>query len=160
MAALDASPEFQARVKAGDATAFAERTKLWRIAHNMTPEPAAPVNTIDVLSEMSGRALAETQARAESMRRDGLSDLAIYEFLNGRPVPLAEHQAAQRQLARLKADKAFLQRLRDGDPDARREYRRVHLNISMPVVENSVDGQLQPSIAAWEKAHANTKPKS
>jgi len=67
---------------------------------------------------MGDRAIAEFESRAESLRADGLSKLAIYEYLNGRPVPLAEHQEAQRQLARLKSDKAFLQRLNDGNPQS------------------------------------------
>jgi hypothetical protein len=159
MAEMDADPAFRDRVKNGDTAAYAEREKLWRVAHGMTPEPRPAVNEIDVLTQMGGRTLAETQARAESLRNDGLSELAIYEYLNGRPVPLAEHQAAQREIARFKTDKAFQQRLRDKDPRAIFEYRRAHINVAMPVVSNSVDGQLQPEIAAWERAHATTKPK-
>jgi len=159
MAELDADPKFQERVKDGDAKAFEERGALWRIAHGMTPTPQAAVNTADVFGEMNARALAETESRAESLRADGISEVGIYEYLNGRPVPLAEHQEAQRQLARLKADKGFQRKLRDNDMDARREWRRVHLNISMPVVSNSVDGKLQPEIAAWEAAHKDRKPK-
>jgi hypothetical protein len=125
----------------------------------MPAKPVAPVNEIDVLTEMSGRVLAENQAHAESLRNDGLSELAIYEYMNGRPIPLAEFQEAQRQLSRLKQDRGFLQKLRDGDAAAKREWRRVHLNISMPVVSNSVDGTLQPARARWETVHKDRKPK-
>jgi len=155
---LTADPAFMARAKEGDVKAFDEYNRAWRISRGMSPEPVSTVNEIDVLTQMGDRAIAEFESRAESLRADGLSELAIYEYLNGRPVPLAEHQEAQRQLARLKSDKAFLQRLNDGNPDARREWRRVHLNISMPVVHNSTDGKLQPEIAAWEAAHKSRKP--
>jgi len=159
MAEMDASPAFKERVKNGDISAYAEREQLWRVAHGMTPKPVAAVNTDDVFSQMGAAALAQTQARAESLRNDGLSERQIYEYLSGRPIPLVEYQDAQRQLARLRTDKAFQQRLRDKDPSAIYEWRRTHVNISMRTVSNSVDGTLQPEIAAWESAHANTKPK-
>jgi hypothetical protein len=89
----------------------------------------------------------------------GFTEVAIYEHINRRPIPLQEHQDAQRRLATLKADKAFRQRLADKDPAALRDWRLAHIHITMPVVANSTDGQLQPEIAAWENAHAGRKPK-
>jgi len=159
MAELDASPEFKERLKNGDISAYAQREELWRLAHGMPAKPQPAVNEIDVLTQMAGRELAETQSRAESLRRDGLSEIQIYQYLNGRPIPMAERQAAERQLVRLKADKSFQQRLRDKDPSAIYEWRRTHVNLSMPTVSNSVDGTLQPEIVAWQRAHANTEPK-
>lgn len=150
--ALAADPAFQERVKLRDATAFDEATKLWRISHGMPAEPVMPVNAVDVMTESIGRALQEVQMRADGLRNDGFNETQIYEYLNGRPVPLRERQDAERALANLKRDKTFLQRLTDGDPAARYEYRRVHVNLTMPV------GTLE-QIEAWEAAHARRKPK-
>lgn len=158
-AALMADPAFNERVKNGDAKAFEQFNEAWRIEHGMPAKPQPAVNEIDVLTQMAGGELARTESQAEDLRALGFTETAIFEHLNRRPIPLAEHQDAQRRLASLKANKEFLQRLRDKDPNALRDYRLAHIHISMPVVANSTDGQLQPEIAAWERAHAERKPK-
>jgi hypothetical protein len=102
MAELDATPAFQERVKAGDAKAFEERTELWRIAHGLPAKPQVAINEVDILTQMGGRAVAGVKQQADDLRSLGFSELAIYEHLNRRPIPLAEHQDAQRKLAQLK----------------------------------------------------------
>jgi hypothetical protein len=144
--ALTADPAFQERIKQRDASAFDEAGKLWRIAHGMPLEPTPPVNAVDVMTESIGRALQEVQTRADGLRNDGFSEVQIYEYLNGRPIPLRERQDAERALASLKRDRAFQQRLNDADPTARYEWRRVHVNLSMPV-------GTQEQIRQWERAH-------
>jgi len=107
---LKTDTAFQDRVKKGDPAAFAERTKLWRVAHGLPPEAAPPVNTADVLAQEDTRALAENESRVNLMRGDGLDDQQIYEILNQRPMPYEERQMHERELARLKRDKAWVQR--------------------------------------------------
>lgn len=146
-------PAFMERVGNKDAAAFDEYNRIWRQARGMTPEPVAAVNVNDVFAESNARALAQTEQHAEGLRNDGFTELQIYQYLNGRPCPLAERQQAERTLANLKADKAFQQRKADGDPAARHEWRRVHVELSMPV------GTLE-QIQQWEQAHAARAPKS
>jgi hypothetical protein len=140
-------PQFAARVAARDPVAFAENTRDWRIAHGMTPEPVAPINTTDVMTETIGRELEDVQRRADSLRADGFNEPQIYQYLNGRPIPFREHQFHERELRVLKSDQAFVQRFLAGDLSARAELRRHNAALTMRV------GTLA-EIDAWDRAHA------
>lgn len=151
MEVLKQDPEFMKRATGKDPVAFSEYNKLWRIAHGMPGEPYAPINEIDVMTQSRGRELADTQTHAEGLRQVGFTETQIYEYLNGRPMPLAERQGHEREKVRLEKDKAFIQRYLDGDPDARYRMRLVHAALSMPV-------GTQEQISEWERAHAGRKP--
>jgi hypothetical protein len=71
---------------------------------------------------------------------------AIIEYVNGRPVPQAQHDYHTREFARLKADRAFVARYLSGEIEARRELDRHIFGRKMRV------GTLA-EIEAWEKAH-------
>jgi hypothetical protein len=146
MAQLKDDTAFQERVAARDPEAFAEHTKLWRIAHGMTPEPQPAVNNDDVFKEANARVARETEARADLLRQDGLPDESVYQILNGRPIPLAERQWHQQELARLKRDKAWVQRYFEGDREARQQMRTHSAAMTLPV------GSLE-QINAWQTAH-------
>lgn len=137
---------FQERVKNLDATAFAEHEKLWRQAHGLPAEKQPAVNTGDVFAEANARVLRETETRADMLRADGLNDEQSYQILNGRPIPLAERRYHEQELARLKQDKAWVQKYFDGDREARRQMRMLTAALTLPV------GSLA-DIHAWETAH-------
>jgi hypothetical protein len=148
---LAADQKFQDRIAAKDAAAFEEHTKLWRVAHGMSPEPQVPINAMNVMTETIGRELQSVQMRAESLRGDGLNETQIYEYLNGRPMPLGQRQIHERELRVLKSDTGFVQRYLAGDLAARAEMRRHNTALTMRV------GTLD-EINAWERAHLGKKP--
>ena len=151
LAALAEDPRFKERTDARDATAFAEVTRLGRIARSMPPEPVAPINQMDVMTESVGRELESVQMRAESLRNDGFTELQVYEYLNDRPMPLAQRQYHDRELRVLKSDADFVRRYLAGDLSARAEMRRHTSALTMRV------GTLD-EINAWEAAHKGRKP--
>lgn len=151
LAALRADPKFLERIEARDANAFAENTRLYRLSIGMTAEPQAPINAMDVMTESVGRELQDVQMRAESLRNDGFSPVQIYEYLNDRPMPLAQREIHQRELQALKSDPDFVRRFLGGNLSARAEMRRVTAALTMRV------GTLD-EINAWEAAHKGRKP--
>jgi hypothetical protein len=143
---LKVDEAFQQRVQAGDPEAYAEHTRLWRVAHGLPAEPQMPVNTQDVLTQHSSRAVAEAEQRMELYQTKGFSAEAAYEIVNQRPIPFQERQHHERQLSRLKNDQAFMDRLRRQDSAARLEYDSHVVALSLPV------GTLE-DINRWQLAH-------
>jgi hypothetical protein len=80
---LMADPAFHERVKNGDATAREQYLEAWRVEHGLPAKPAPAVNTVDVLTQMAGRALAETESQAEDLRALGFTEVAIYGLFRG-----------------------------------------------------------------------------
>jgi hypothetical protein len=146
MEQLKIDETFQQRVQAGDPEAFAEHTKLWRVAHGLPAEPQMPVNTQDVLTQHSSRAVAEAEQRMELYLTKGFSAESAYQIVNQRPIPFGERQHHDRELARLKNDQAFMDRLRRQDSAARLEYDSHVIALSLPI------GTLA-DINRWESAH-------
>jgi hypothetical protein len=143
---LRADVDFQKRIEARDATAFAEHETLWRISHGLPAEKQPPQTMTDVFQQANERILRETETRADLLRQDGLADESIYQILNGRPMPLAERRWHEQELARLKRDQGWVQRYFDGDREARLQMRTHTAALTLPV------GSLA-EINAWEQAH-------
>jgi hypothetical protein len=83
---LKADPKWIERVKARDLDAFAEHTRLWRVAHGMPAEPTPVVNTSDVFAQQHERQRQEHEQHADTYRAAGLGEEPIYEILNRMPV--------------------------------------------------------------------------
>src|SRR5262249_7184710 len=136
MGQLAGDADFQARIAARDATAFAEHEQLWRISHGLPAEKQQAVNSSDVFAEANARVARETETRADMLRQDGLDENQTYEILNGRPIPLFERQFHEQELARLKRDKAWVQRYFDGDREARLQMRKHTAALTLPVARS------------------------
>jgi sulfur carrier protein ThiS len=145
--ALHQDAAFMERVKNFDASAFEEHTRLWRIQHGLPAEPQPPQALPDVFQQQNERVLRETETRADLLRAEGFEPEGIYEVLNGRPIPLAERQWHEQELARLKRDKAWVQKYFDGDRDARFQMRRHTAALTLPVARSLEE------IHAWQRAH-------
>ena len=128
---LKADPQFMNRVKAGDAAAFQEHTKLWRIAHGMTPTPQPPRHTGDLMKEMQGHALQLAEQHHENLLEGGIGPEGVYQYMNGRPIPPEEKEIHIREIKRLKSDKEFIRKYLDGNLEARETMRRHHIGSVM-----------------------------
>src|SRR5262249_54002400 len=100
MEVLQQDPAFMPRVTARDPEAFAEHTKLWRVAHGMAAEPQPPVNTEDVLTQHNERGVREAEVRAAVLRREGLNT----QILNQRPQSMEAKRLHDEEYERLQAD--------------------------------------------------------
>jgi hypothetical protein len=147
MEQLKNDPAFQERVRKGDAQAFTEHEKLWRLAHGLPAEKQQAVNSSDVFAETNARVLRETETRADLLREDGLSDEQTYQILNGRPIPLAERRWHEQELSRLKRDQAWVERYLQGDREARLQMRKHTAALTLPIARSLAD------VNAWETAH-------
>jgi hypothetical protein len=147
MAVLRDDGAFQERVRKGDASAFAEHERLWRVAHGLPAEKQPAVNLGDVFAEANARALRETETRADMLRADGLSDESVYQILNGRPIPLAERRIHEQRLQQLKRDQSWVQKYLAGDPEARLQMRSHTAALTLPVARSLDD------IHRWEISH-------
>lgn len=132
-AELMANPEFSARIAARDSEAFAEHTRLWRVEHNMTPEPQAPATPEDVRSGMLERDLQLDDARLAVWERNiRMDDQMRFEHRRGL-VTKQQSEDAQREIERMKRDRAFGARVLAGDQDAVDRWMRFGRIASMQV---------------------------
>ena len=146
MKALDESPDFQKRVAARDPAAFVERERLWRISRGMSPERETPINMQNVLAQQNERAVRDAEQHAEIYLRQGFTDEQAYEIINARPMLLSEKAWHERELARLKMDAPFMDRMQRGDGAARLEFNK-------DVVARSLPSGTLADIHRWQTAH-------
>jgi len=145
LAALRADPEFKARIDAKDPAAFAENTRLWRIANGMTPEPQPPATPEQIRQQMTERDLAIEEMRLATLEKYGARmEDGTRRFEHRRGLATAEQvEYARREVERMKRDVAFAQRVVAGDPDAVDRWLRFGRVASM---------QVAPADHDWSKS--------
>lgn len=143
---LKADPQFMDRIKAGDPAAFAKHTKLWRIQHGMTPTPQPPQHSGDVMEQMQGRALHLAEQLQEQLLDTGIGPEGVYQYMNSRPIPLAEKEFHEREIRRLKSDPEWVKKYLAGNLEARDTMRRHTVGSVMRT--GTID-----EIRQWEIAH-------
>lgn len=126
-------PEYGKAAASGDMVKVAELTKLWRLEHGMTPEPAPPVNPDEVRAQMTERDLAIDDARLGVWEKHiRMNDQMRFEHRRG--LATAEQvEEAKRDIERMKKDSAFRVRVLAGDQDAVDKWMRAGRVATMQV---------------------------
>src|SRR5215472_13612024 len=74
MMQLKESPEFMKRVGGGDAEAFAEYNKLWRVSRGLPETPQPPQSKVEVDAEADARTVAAVQQHAAVLAAQGFDE--------------------------------------------------------------------------------------
>jgi len=139
LAALRADPEFKARIDAKDPAAFAENTRLWRIANGMPPEPQPPATPEEIRQQMTERDLAIDDMRLATLEKHvPMNDRERFEHRRGLATRQQVEDAKRRQ-ERMLADRAFGARVLNGDRDAVDEWLRIGRVANMTAVSDDYD---------------------
>jgi hypothetical protein len=146
-ASLMANPEFAKAALAGDKEKQLQLRDLWMLERSIQPPPP---ETIEQAEQQIGNRLERDRLMHASALHSSaeFTPEQIHQITNGRPIPLAEKEMAQRRLAVLQKDKAFVMRYLDGDRQAGLEMRLATIAArGLPVAKDLAE------IEAWEKAH-------
>jgi hypothetical protein len=124
---------------------------LWQLERGIQPPPAETI-------EQAQQQIGDRLERDRLMHASALHSSAeftpeqVHQITNGRPIPKAEQEIAQRRLEVLKKDKGFVERYLAGDQQAGLEMRLASIAArGLPVAKNLAE------IEAWEKAHPFSK---
>ena len=126
-------PKFQERIAARDAEAFAENTRLWRLAHGMTPEPEPPQSPVQVDAEADARVVAAVQQHAGFYRDRGYSELQQIEIVGNRPITVEEKRWHETQYNMKKSSAAFMAKWSSGDLDAIKQMNDHAIAMRLPL---------------------------
>ena len=125
---------------------------LWQLERGIQP---APPETIEQASQQIVDRAERDRIMHTSALLGAVPDLTpeqVHQITNGRPIPAAEKQMAQRRLAALQRDKGFVDRYLAGDQEARLQMSLAAIAARGLPVARSLD-----EIKAWEAAHPFSK---
>jgi hypothetical protein len=92
MQQLKDDPDFMKRVTAGDAEAFSQYNRLWRISRGMSPAPTPPQSPVEIGAEADGPIIAAIQQHAGFYRDRGYTEQQRIEIVGGRPITMEERR--------------------------------------------------------------------
>jgi hypothetical protein len=121
MQELREDTKFMERVAARDAEAFAEHTRLWRVAHGLSVEPTPPHSPVDIGTEADARVIAAVQEHAGFYRDRGYTEQQQIEIVGGRPITMEERRWHEAQYNMKRSSAEFMRRWSAGDLEAIRE---------------------------------------
>ena len=146
--ALMADPDFAKAALDGDTAKQVQLRDLYMLERGVMPTAAAPMASADdVEIQVLDRAAREQAVHVESVRRMGdFTEQQIHEITNLRPVPLAEKQYHERELAKLQRDKEAVKKYLDGDREMRTRFSLHSIGAKgLPVARSLAE------IEEWQK---------
>jgi hypothetical protein len=131
----------------GDAAKQTELSQLYLIERGIAPSPP-PESVDDVEIRALDRASRDHAVHIESLKRDAdYTPQQIHEIANLRPIPVAEKEHHQRELAKLQKDAGAVKAYLAGDREMATRFKLHAIGArGMPT------GSLE-QIRAWEAAH-------
>jgi hypothetical protein len=142
-AELTADPKFTERALAGGVAEQEMLRDLWLLERGHLPARLQPVHVGDVYAGMGEREIEHDKQRVETYAKDiiGFDDKMRFQIARGLATR-QQHDTAVRELAKLKSDPAFVQRLLRTDwpdQDARDLWQRWNLIAALRVAPDDHD---------------------
>ena len=130
----------------GDVAKQTELAQLYLIERGIAPSPP-PESVDDVEIRALDRASRDHLVHVESLKRTAdYTEQQIHEIANLRPVPLAEKQYHERELAKLQRDKEAVKKYLDGDREMRTRFSLHAIGAKgLPTAKNLAE------IEEWQK---------
>jgi hypothetical protein len=151
-ASLLGNADYVKEALAGDVTKQKHLAALWQLERGIQPPPP---ETIEQAEQQIGDRAERDRVMHTAALFGATPDLIpeqVHQITNGRPIPAAEKQIAQRRLAALQRDKGFVDRYLAGDQEARLQMSLAAIAARGLPVARSLD-----EIKAWEAAHPFSK---
>jgi hypothetical protein len=146
-ASLMANPEFAKAALAGNKEHQLQLRDLWMLERSI--QPPAPASVADVEKVALDRAEQQRVAHVSALRHTAdFTEQQINEMVNLRPIPAAEKEYHQRELALLMKDNGAVKLYLAGDREMRTRFSLHSIGAKgLPVARDLAE------IEAWKRAH-------